>query len=90
MDFWTRMLNIVCFPFLFVDEVDILGYGSSPSDTDESCGSDGYSVDSKRLVLNSSPFSESLWKRMKSACMIEMEMEDFFFSIYIQKLCMSV
>lgn len=51
---------MVCFPFLFVDEVDILGYGSSPSDTDESCGSDGYSVDSKRLVLNSSPFSESL------------------------------
>ncbi|XP_048744546.1 max dimerization protein 1-like [Ostrea edulis] len=42
------------------DEVDILGYGSSPSDTDESCGSDGYSVDSKRLVLNSSPYSESL------------------------------
>lgn len=72
------------------DEVDILGYGSSPSDTDESCGSDGYSVDSKRLVLNSSPFSESLWKRVKSACMIEIEMEDFFFSIYIQKLCMSV
>lgn len=90
VDFWTRMLNMVCFPFLFVDEVDILGYGSSPSDTDESCGSDGYSVDSKRLVLNSSPFSESLWKRVKSACMIEMEMEDFFFSIYIQKLCMCV
>ena len=46
--------------FFFADEVDILGYGSSPSDTDESCGSDGYSIDSKRLVLNSSPYSESL------------------------------
>lgn len=74
----------------FADEVDILGYGSSPSDTDESCGSDGYSIDSKRLVLNSSPYSESLWKYVKSACMTEIVEDSFFFSIYIQKLCMSV
>jgi hypothetical protein len=74
---------------LFSDEVDILGYGSSPSDTDESCGSDGYSVDSKRLVLNSSPYPESLWKYVKSACMTEIKERVFFFSLF-SEMCMSV
>ncbi|KAK3095429.1 hypothetical protein FSP39_014581 [Pinctada imbricata] len=36
------------------DEIDILGYGSAPSDTDDSSGSDGY-THAKRLVMNSSP-----------------------------------
>lgn len=54
------MFNIVCFFFFFVDEVDILGYGSLLSDIDESCGSDGYFVDFKRLVLNLFLFLEFL------------------------------
>lgn len=44
--------------FTYPDEIDILGYGSGQSDTDDhssiESGSDGFTGAAKRLVLNSS------------------------------------
>lgn len=44
--------------FVISDEIDILGYGSGQSDTDDhssiESGSDGYTGAAKRLVLSSS------------------------------------
>ena len=52
------------FALLFSDEIDIMGYGSATSDTDEnssleSSSSDGFTIAVKRVRLNSS-YSESL------------------------------
>ena len=50
--------------FTFPDEIDILGYGSGQSDTDDhssiESGSDGFTGAAKRLVLNSSSL-DCLW-----------------------------
>ena len=58
-------VNFIRF-FFFSDEIDIMGYGSATSDTDdhssvESSLSDGFTIAVKRVRLNSS-YSESLWE----------------------------
>ena len=60
-----RCILKVCFClFFFSDEIDIIGYGSGTSDTDdhssvESSSSDNFTIAVKRVRLNSS-YSESL------------------------------
>lgn len=50
---------------LFSDEIDIIGYGSGTSDTDdhssvESGSSDGYTISAKRIRSINAPYSQSL------------------------------